>query len=44
MAFQARTDGKDSKSKQGLEAMKDVIISSTNFFDNIHMSLVFGPI
>lgn len=44
IVHQARTDGKDSKSKQGLEAMKDVIISSTNFFDNIHMSLVVGPI
>ncbi|MBO0993552.1 ester cyclase [Bacillus sp. SD088] len=44
IVHQARTDGKDSKNKQGVEAMKDVIISSISFFDNIRMSLVVGPI
>ncbi|MFD1415151.1 ester cyclase [Oceanobacillus jeddahense] len=41
---QARTDGKDSNSIKGVEALKDVVESAKYYFENVKMSLVVQPI
>ncbi|WP_272032379.1 ester cyclase [Oceanobacillus kimchii] len=44
VVHQARTDGKDSGSTKGLNALKDVIESAKDYFENVKMSLVVEPI
>ncbi|WP_223643035.1 ester cyclase [Planococcus sp. 4-30] len=44
IVHQARTDGKDSKRYSGPEALRDVILSGTYFFDEYQMSLIVEPI
>lgn len=44
MVHQARTDGKDSRSQTGPEALKEIISSGTYFFDDYKMALVVEPI
>ncbi|WP_152655556.1 ester cyclase [Oceanobacillus sp. CFH 90083] len=44
IVHQARTDGKDSKSIKGIQALKDVVESAKEYFNNIEMSLVVEPI
>ncbi|WP_077604372.1 ester cyclase [Oceanobacillus sojae] len=41
---QARTDGNDSNSKKGAQALIDVVESAKYYFENVQMSLVVQPI